>query len=191
MQNDTAERIKRVTHELLIERGYSAFSYADIAEAISIRKASIHHHFPTKAELVVAVLQQHREALERNTALLDEKLPWASDRLRQYLGYWEACIREQKEPFCIAALLAVELPSLPEEVQRAVKQHFEVLLGWLIRLLKAGARDGSLRLEQGAEAEAEMLMAVVHGAMSSARVAGSGQVYQVITNGVLQRLLAG
>lgn len=191
MQNDTAERIKRVTHELLIERGYSAFSYADIAEAISIRKASIHHHFPTKAELVVAVLQQHREALERNTALLDEKLPRASDRLRQYLGYWEACIREQKEPFCIAALLAVELPSLPEEVQRAVKQHFEVLLDWLIRLLKAGARDGSLRLEQGAEAEAEMLMAVVHGAMSSARVAGSGQVYQVITNGVLQRLLAG
>ena len=29
-------------------KGYSAFSYADLAVEVGIRKASIHHHFPTK-----------------------------------------------------------------------------------------------------------------------------------------------
>jgi AcrR family transcriptional regulator len=32
--------------------GYSGFSYADIAEVVGIRKASIHHHFPSKVDLV-------------------------------------------------------------------------------------------------------------------------------------------
>ncbi len=53
-----------VAHQLLADRGFSAFSYADIAEAVQIRKASIHHHFPTKAALVVAVLERHRKKNE-------------------------------------------------------------------------------------------------------------------------------
>ncbi len=44
----------------MIERGYSAFSYADISEAFEIREAGIHHHFPTEAGLAVAALEAHR-----------------------------------------------------------------------------------------------------------------------------------
>src|SRR5258707_7828696 len=57
MQGETAERILKVAEALMIERGYSAFSYADISEAVEIKKPSIHHHFPTKAGLAAAVLQ--------------------------------------------------------------------------------------------------------------------------------------
>jgi TetR/AcrR family transcriptional regulator, transcriptional repressor for nem operon len=32
-------------------QGFDRFSYADLTEAIGIRKASIHYHFPTKANL--------------------------------------------------------------------------------------------------------------------------------------------
>jgi TetR/AcrR family transcriptional repressor of nem operon len=60
MQGETAERILDAANALLIDRGYSAFSYADIAETVKIRKASIHHHFPTKAGLVVAVLEHSK-----------------------------------------------------------------------------------------------------------------------------------
>src|SRR5882757_2805142 len=61
MQGETAERILKVAEALMIERGYSAFSYADISEAVEIKKPSIHHHFPTKAGLAAAVLKSHRE----------------------------------------------------------------------------------------------------------------------------------
>ncbi|REM97679.1 TetR/AcrR family transcriptional regulator, partial [Mycobacterium tuberculosis] len=37
---------------LLESGGYNGFSYADIAARVNISKASIHHHFPSKAELV-------------------------------------------------------------------------------------------------------------------------------------------
>ncbi len=41
MDKDTATRIRETAHELIAERVYSGFSYADIAVKVGIRKASI------------------------------------------------------------------------------------------------------------------------------------------------------
>ncbi|MDP2026901.1 TetR/AcrR family transcriptional regulator [Sulfuriferula sp.] len=37
-------------------RGFNDFSYADIANEVGIRKASLHHHFPTKTDLGLALI---------------------------------------------------------------------------------------------------------------------------------------
>ncbi len=44
---------------LLRTKGYAAFSYADLAEDIGIKKASIHHHFPTKEGLAIAIVESY------------------------------------------------------------------------------------------------------------------------------------
>jgi len=49
---DSAERAAR-------RRGFDGFSYADLAKDMGIRKASIHHHFPTKAALSVALMKRY------------------------------------------------------------------------------------------------------------------------------------
>ena len=179
-----------VAHQLLVERGFSAFSYADIAEAIQIRKASIHHHFPTKANLVVSVLKAHRERFLQSAEILAEKIEDPLARLQAYVHHWEGCIRDNKEPFCIAALLAAELPSLPEEVRAGVQQHFAELSGWIGRTLEEGVRKRSLTLQGTPEDEAQTFMAVVHGAMLSARALGSAEIFHAATSNALQRISA-
>ncbi|MEF9673014.1 TetR family transcriptional regulator [Pseudomonas sp. PCH446] len=44
-----ATEIADYAQSLLALGGYNSFSYADIAERVRITKASIHHHFPSKA----------------------------------------------------------------------------------------------------------------------------------------------
>ena len=188
MNGDTAQRIMDVAHQLLIERGFSAFSYADIAEAVEIRKASIHHHFPTKTALVVAVLERHRLRMQEAHAALDQHVSSPIDRLKKYVDYWEACIRNMTEPFCIAALLGAELPGLPEEVQTEVGKHFTCLRQWIAKNMKDGVRQKTIRLQASAEVEAEMLMAAVHGAMISARVNHSSALFKQVTSNAIQRL---
>ena len=188
MTGDTATRIMDVAHKLLSERGFSAFSYADIAEAVQIRKASIHHHFPTKAALVVAVLERHRNRMIEATETLDRRIPSPLDRLKNYVGHWEACIRTKSEPVCIAALLGAELPSLPAEVQAEVGKHFEHLKGWIARTLEQGVKDRSIALQSAGDVEADELMAVVHGAMISARIYGTSAVFQRITENAIRHL---
>lgn len=188
MQGETAERILATAQSLMIERGYSAFSYADISAAVDIKKPSIHHHFPTKAGLVVAVLKAHRERLIQGTEAIDSKIesPWA--RIQAYVQHWEGCIRHRTMPFCIAALLAAEMPSLPEEVQAEVSLHFNALGDWLEWTLRAGVKKHEIQLQGSAATEAQNLMAVVHGAMLSARALSSAEVFKAVTDAALKRL---
>ena len=74
MQNATADRIIATAHSLMAQLGYPGYSYADIAERVNIRKASIHHHFPTKVALDVAVLRNPRQSLISGTEMIDRKL---------------------------------------------------------------------------------------------------------------------
>lgn len=187
MQGETANRIVETAKALISDRGYSAFSYADIAEAVEIRKASIHHHFPTKASLVVAVLRAHRKRMLEGTGLLTREIGDPLARLSAYVQHWEGCIRDQNQPFCIAALLAAEMPSLPEEVRFEVRQHFVALSLWMRETLEEGLRRGTLRLQASAEEEAQVLMATVHGAMLSARALGNCEVFQAVTGAALER----
>src|SRR5580693_3627241 len=57
---DTAERILDTAERLVQTQGFNGFSYADIAAALDIRKASIHHHFPTKADLVRRLMARYQ-----------------------------------------------------------------------------------------------------------------------------------
>ena len=189
MQGEMAERILKTAETLMVARGYSAFSYADIAEAVEIRKPSIHHHFPTKAGLAVAVLRAHRNRLIAGTDDLDRQIYDPLKRLAAYVQFWEGCIRGRTIPFCVAALLAAELPSLPAEVQAEVNLHFHALGDWMERTLQQGVQQGVIHLQETAATEAQTLMAVVHGAMLSARATGNCDVFHLVTSAALNHIV--
>ncbi len=91
-------------------------SYADIAEVAGISKASIHHRFPTKIDLVRTLDARYREDVQEPIEILNI-----------YAGHWAKCIEDASGPFCICALLASELASLPLfakcQGQRRVTMH--------------------------------------------------------------------
>jgi TetR/AcrR family transcriptional repressor of nem operon len=188
MQGETAEKILDAANALLIDRGYSAFSYADIAETVSIRKASIHHHFPTKAGLVVAVLQRHRARIAAGMQALDEQINDPLTRIRNYFKYWEDCIAGRTLSFCIGALLGAEMPSLPEEVQAKVRLHFAMLTEWFERTLKAGSKARTIHLQGTVAIEAQTLIALLHGAMLSARATSDCDLFRSLSQAALQRI---
>lgn len=184
----TYDEILRCARSLLIEGGYNGFSYADIAKVVGIRNASIHHHFPSKSELVRTLVARYREEAEAGIAALERQIAEPADQLRAYVGYWKACIADASAPFCVCALLASQIPVLPEEVTLEVRAHFRTFSAWLTSVLERGARQGSLHLAGTAKAEAEAFLASVHGAMLSARAYGDPRMFGVVTGPLLERL---
>ncbi len=190
MDNHTAVRIREAAHDLIAERGYFGFSYADIAETVGIRKASIHHHFPSKVDLVVATLREYRAKLVEGAGGLDRSVEDPLQRIRLYVRHWAECVKSNQRPICIAALLSTEMPALPDEIQAEVQLHFTYLVSWVRATLKEGVRRGDIHLEQSAEVEAQSFVALVHGAMISARALGSPGIFHSITKGAVERLRA-
>lgn len=187
-ERSTADDILDCARTLIIAGGYNGFSYADIAEVVGIRKASIHHHFPSKLDLVRTLVSRYREDARAGFVALERTAANPREQLRHYVAYWEQCLLDRSAPFCICALLATELPALPPEIAVEVRAHFETLSAWLVSAFERGAAAGMLRLADTPRAEAESFMATVHGGMLSARAFDDPKLFGVITAALLKRL---
>ncbi|WP_372088319.1 TetR/AcrR family transcriptional regulator (plasmid) [Tistrella mobilis] len=187
---NTADDILRCARTLVVAGGYNGFSYADIAAVVGIRKASIHHHFPGKVDLVRALVVQYRDEAEAGLAALARHHPEPLDQLRAYIGFWEGCIGDGSLSFCVCALLACEIPVLPPEVAQEVTAYFRRLSAWLAAVMDQGAAGGTMVLAAPPRVAAESFMATVHGAMLSARACGDPAIFGMITRPLIDRLAA-
>lgn len=188
MTSNTAEQILDCAHALLVEVGYSGFSYADIAQRVAISKPSIHHHFPTKAQLVLKVVQRYRHNM---TLAAEHGARTVTDPLQQlagYAGYWAACIEDRSMPFCVCAMLASERRTLPEEINAEITGHFKTLAAWLEDILTRGVAGGQLLLRQPVDVEAQCFLALIHGGMLSARAFDDARIFSTIAQSGIARL---
>ncbi|XHS76307.1 TetR/AcrR family transcriptional regulator [Burkholderiaceae bacterium UC74_6] len=183
-----AQEIASRARALLTAGGYHSFSYADLAAQVGITKASIHHHFPSKAQLVKTVVVQHREQMIEGLSLLESQVNDPLAALDVYAEHWAKCIRSGAPSFCINAMLATEMPTIPEEVAVEVQAHFEALRDWLESVLKKGARLGQIHLEKDAATAARSLMATVHGAMLVARALNDPKAFHAIVKPAIRSL---
>jgi TetR/AcrR family transcriptional repressor of nem operon len=186
----TSDDILGCARTLIIAGGYNGFSYADIAAVVGIRKASIHHHFPTKVDLVRTLVERYREEVDMGIAEFERRSPDAVDQLRSYVGFWEDCIGDPTTNFCVCALLASQIPVLPHEIVLELRAHFRTLSGWLTSVLDRGVKQGTIVLSGSAHAEAEAFLATMHGAMLSARAYGEPTILEAIAKPLIDRLVA-
>jgi len=184
----TSDEILASARVLIMNGGYNGFSYADIAETVGIRKASIHHHFPSKVDLVRTLVKRYREDAEAGFNGLEQRVSEPLELLKVYAGHWARCIEDASRPFCVCALLASELPALPTDVASEVQGFFRLLSKWIVSVMERGSRDGSLKLSSAPKIEGEAFLAKIHGAMLSARVYGSPEVFAMVLNAEIERL---
>ena len=164
---DTASRILDIAEGLAQTRGFNGFSYADIAEALGIRKASLHHHFPTKADLGRALLARYAAAFARALEAIEGTDGDAFDKLGRYVRlYDDVMVRDR---LCLCGMLAAEYSTLPKPMQEAVREFFEHNERWLTKLVQEGRRARALRPGAPARDVARVLISALEGAMLLAR----------------------
>lgn len=180
-----AEEIMDVAYRLLVEKGYHNFSYADIADEIGIRKASIHYHFATKDELVLRVVQRYRRGIHGQIAQLQAGDLSARAQFQLYLDFWQQALGVNTSDVCLCMHLGSEVPTLSAPIQAEVQGHFAELTAWVRDLLQASHVDA-----RALDAEADAMVAAVHGAMLSARTFRDASYFSAISQQVLARLAA-
>ena len=156
-----------VAEAIVQMRGFNAFSYADIAPVIGVTKASIHHHFPTKSDLGLQLIQRFSEkAVE---ALNDIAHAHTSDliKLREYARQYEETLKDNK--MCLCGILAAEQETLSENMQHAVNRFFDGHKRWIEQVLVAGKESGELDYAGDAGTHAQMILSCLQGAVLVAR----------------------
>lgn len=169
-ENRTAERILDIAERLLQTRGFNNFSYADIARELGITTASLHYHFPSKAELGHALIARYakrfREALDR----IDQEAPDAPAKLEAYASLYAGVLEGKR--MCMCGVLAAEYQTLPRPMRRAVIAFFDDNQRWLSDALHQGQAEHTLAFSGPADEVAQSILSTLEGAMLVARPYG-------------------
>jgi len=160
---DSAERAVRA-------RGYDGFSYADLAEEVGIRKASIHHHYPTKKALALALIQRYRKEFFSTIESIDQKYATAGERLGAYFKLYRSALAGGKM-LCMCVAFSISRERLSDEVLAEVEVFHKNALLWLTDIFEIGKKDHSIRNVENPKSEAAACLALVEGGQLIARSA--------------------
>jgi len=166
-QPDTATRILDVAERLVQTSGFNGFSYADISAELGITKASLHHHFATKAELGRALIERYSEAFSAALKVVDQRGGDAAAKLERYVKLYQEVLREER--LCLCGMLAAEYSTLPEPLQKEIRRFFDANETWLAGVIDQGRRARIFHSRGSAREVARMLLSALEGAMLVAR----------------------
>jgi TetR/AcrR family transcriptional repressor of nem operon len=169
-------------------RGYAGFSFAHLAEAVGMRTPSIHHHFPTKEDLGVALLEAKLQSFKKWVAEMSLSRGNSVTQLRAYAEGYLTLLRENLA--CVCAMLATDQGVAPTRVQNGVAEFFSCNMNWLESVIVAGQRDGTLDGKLNAADEARAFHATMLGAMFSSRALDRLDVFERIAAISIRRLKA-
>lgn len=166
---DTRERILDIAQDLLQTRGYNAFSYQDIADALGIKKASLHYHFPSKTDLVAALATRHADTARDYLAGVDESLsaPWA--KLDAFIKPFAELARTCNR-MCMGGMLAADFLTLDPSTQQQMRGFFRITHEWLAALLDKGRSSGDFAYKGSPKAKADVIIATLEGVILLARM---------------------
>jgi TetR/AcrR family transcriptional regulator, transcriptional repressor for nem operon len=183
--NHTSERILDIAERLVQTRGFNNFSYADIATELGITTASLHYHFPGKAELGNALITRYSERFADALASIGQTTPGAPEKLEAYAGLYAGVLEGKR--MCMCGILAAEYQTLPGPMRSAVIRFFDDNQRWLADVLTQGRAARTLRFSGSPEETADRIISTLEGAMLVARPYGDLSKF----NSTAHQLLAG
>jgi len=179
----TSGQILDVAERLAQTRGFNGFSYADIATELGITKASLHYHYPTKADLGRALIDRYSTTFAAALAGIEESRSPRPMQLERYVAIYAEVLKAGR--ICLCGMLAAEYTTLPALMQDAIRGFFDVNERWLSRVLESGRKDGSLAFEGTPEDAARAITSALEGAMLLARPYGGAERFKSAAQRVL------
>jgi TetR/AcrR family transcriptional regulator, transcriptional repressor for nem operon len=179
----TSDQILDVAERLAQTRGFNGFSYADIAAELGITKASLHYHFPSKAELGRALIDRYAAVFAAGLAHIESTVSSSSVQLEHYVAIYAEVLKAGR--MCLCGMLAAEYMTLPAGMQEAIREFFDLNERWLERVLDAGRVDGTLAFDGSAQDAARVVTAALEGALLLARPYGDTDRFAMATGRLL------
>jgi TetR/AcrR family transcriptional repressor of nem operon len=182
--NRTAEQILDIAERLVQTRGFGNVSYADIAGELGITTASLHYHFPGKAELGKALISRYAERFADSLAEIDQNVHDPPAKLEAYADLYAGVLQGKR--MCMCGILAAEYQTLPRPMRSAVVRFFDDNERWLAAVLAEGQANKSLSFTGPAGDVAQTVLSTLEGAMLVTRPYGDLARF----NATVRRLLA-
>lgn len=183
---DTRTKILDVAEELIQSVGVNAMSYKHISDAVGIRKASIHHHFPKKEDLVDELLNRCQSSYGENYASIVEGTDSAPQKLRNLANVFEDGLVKKK--LCLVGSISTDRNTLQDSSCKILETNINNTVEIFAKVFKQGSEENSLTFI-GTETEAAYaFLSFLIGTQIVARAEGGREQFRGATDVMIAAL---
>ena len=192
-KQSTSERLVNTAMMLFMAKGYQSTSVADILREAGANSGSLYHAFPTKQDLLLAVLERYRQGI--GPMLLDPAWQGVEDpidRIFALLARYRAGLEMTDCTYgCPIGSLALEIHEPDPPVRELLAANFD---GW-VAAIKNCLDAAADRLPAGTDTEAlaQFVLTVMEGGVMQSRTHRTLQAFDASVAGLrdyLDRLQA-
>lgn len=169
------EQILTSAQRLVQQRGFNGFSYADIADEVGIRKASLHHYFPTKTDLGLALIEAYSAQIDSALISISGSSLPIDKKLAAFAALFRGALKADR--MCLGGMLATEALTLDGAMLPSLKRFFVRSTEWLTEILAAGKSQQLLVLSGTTADHARVLLSALQGALLIARATGDHDAF--------------
>jgi AcrR family transcriptional regulator len=178
-EQNTKERILEIAEHLIMSRGYNGFSYKDIATELKVKNAAIHYHYPSKADLGVAVIRCARSRVNKWHKMILNQEASPLDMLNRYFETYLNYLNSG-EYVCLGGALETDFHTFPADMQNEIKKYASELIQWMAAILSTGREKKLFSFSSAPEDKAIFILSSVKGALQTARVSSRNSFSQVL-----------
>ncbi len=177
-RTQTRDKLVETARRLFHEKGYQATGIAEILREAEVNSGSLYYFFPSKEDLLVAVLELYRELLRPR--IIDPAFERVSDPLERIFavldGYRRQLIASGCTQGCPIGNLALEMSDRHPRVRELVAENF---VAWRAAI-QACLDDLSNRLPRETDTAqlAAFVLTVMEGGVMQSRVHASLEPYE-------------
>ncbi|WP_428389426.1 TetR/AcrR family transcriptional regulator [Mucisphaera sp.] len=162
MKKSKRDHILETAQKLFANQGYQRTSVDQIIAAAEVAKMTVYNHFPTKADLVTAVVRRRDQALIEYLTTKAAAADTPREKLLALFDALEAFVKTNPSEGCTFLNVIAEYASADEEPRQAAANHKASCHKYIQHLAtQARAADP--------QALADQLMLLIDGALSNAR----------------------
>jgi len=173
---NTHDEILRLGEELMRTQGFNAFSYYHLADALKVRPAAVHYHFPTKDALALSIINHSRDAFQSFV----EKVALEPDLQKRLLKFVQI-FSENAEAgkICLMGAAGADFHSFSEDTRAAVKLLVGEILAWLTVLLRDGRESGDFAFDGTPRTRALLIATNMAASLHMARILGKQEFQRI------------
>jgi len=177
--DNTQTKILDVADDLVQRVGLNAMSYKHISEAVGISKASIHHHFPKKEDLVDELLERCAISYGKQYQQIVDGKGKASEKLRKVAAVFEGGLRNKK--LCLVGSISTNQNTLHDSSCHILQSTIKNTVSIYAAIFKQGRYEESLTFSGTDDDAAFTFFSFLVGAQTIARSHGGIQLFNQAT----------
>lgn len=160
----STEKILSSALKLFVSKGYRSSTVDDIAGACELTKGAVYFYFPSKAAILLALLDEIEDVMVRKmVARVSQAGPLVADKLIAFLHSGAGMGNEKPALILLFILMLLEFNGAGDDIETRVKAIYQQICLSVEEVVHRGKLAGEFRTDLETHEIAAIIMAMYHG----------------------------